>query len=202
MDKPFILGINGSPNKNGATRELLGRVLEGARTAGADTLIIDLYDLDIKSAPGNYSSNPAKEVVAEMPQDDLTPLYADIKRADGLVFATPTYWANMSGAMKNFIDRLTPLENDGFQLEGKVASFVAVSKENEGGVEMAVMSMVTALAQMGVLIPPNGVMWHPGSWTTTQKNSESWAQADAPKVGRNMVKLIELFRKNPIAWSA
>lgn len=64
----------------------------------------------------------------------------------------------MSGVMKDFIDHLTALENDGFKLEGKVAAFIAATKENEGGVEMAVMSMVTALAQMGVLIPPNSIM--------------------------------------------
>jgi multimeric flavodoxin WrbA len=137
-----------------------------------------------------------------MPPDGITALYPEIERADGLVLATPVYWANMSGIMKDFIDHLTALENRDFALEGKVAAFIAASKENEGGVEMAAMAMVTALAQMGVLIPPNAVLWHPGRWVTATGDHPSWAREDAPRVGRNMVRLIELLRAHPIAWSA
>jgi multimeric flavodoxin WrbA len=202
METTFILGVNGSPHKEGVVCELLNLILRGAAEAGAKTKIIHLYDLNIIHEPGHYSQNPKKAIPAEMPLDGITELYPEILRADGLVFATPVYWANMSGVMKDFIDHLTPLENDGFQLEGKVAAFIAASKENEGGLEMAVMSMVTALAQMGVLIPPNSVMWYPGGWSTTNKKVNSWAKEDAPKVGRNMVKLIKILKKNKIEWSS
>ena len=109
----------------------------------------------------------------------------------------------MSGIMKDFIDHLTALENDHFQLIGKIAAFIAASKENEGGLEMAVMSMVTALGQMGVLIPPNAIMWYPGSSGhigATSEGKKSWAMDDAPHVGRNMVRLINLLREHPIEW--
>ena len=66
---------------------------------------------------------------------------------------------------------------------------------------MAAMSMVAALAQMGFLIPPNAVMWYPGTWMTSKNIIESWAKEDAPRVGRNMVTLIELLKQNPIRWS-
>lgn len=200
--KPYILGINGSPHADGIVRKLLASVLEGAAAHGAETRLVDLYLLRIEHDPGLYSLGAEKAVLANMPADDMTALVPDILRADGIVLATPVYWANMSGVMKDFIDRLTPLENDGYRLEGKLAAFIAASKENEGGGEMAVMSMVTALAQMGVLIAPNSVMWHPGAWATTGGVRESWAAIDAPKVGRNMVALIERLRKDPIDWSA
>lgn len=89
------------------------------------------------------------------PRDDITDLYPEILRADGLALATPAYWANMSAVMKNFIEHLTPLENDGFLLEGKVAAVIAASKENEGGIEMAAMSLVVALIAMGILFSPS-----------------------------------------------
>lgn len=202
MKKPYILAINGSPHADGIVAELLKSVLDGAERAGAEVKIINLYSLDVEHAPGNYSQNPAREMPGMMPKDGITELYPEILRADGLVFGTPVYWANMSGIMKDFIDRLTPLENDGFQLEGKIAVCIAASKENEGGVEMAAMSMVVALTQMGFHIPPNSVLWYPGGWTTTHAAVESWAKEDAPKAGRNMVKLIELLNHNPIDWSA
>lgn len=198
---PFILGICGLPHKSGIVQELLELLLEGARKAGAETKIVDLYGLDIVHERGLYSEDPKKAVPENMPPDGITALYPEILRADGLVLATPTYWANMSGIMKDFIDHLTPLENNNFMLEGKVAAFIATSKENEGGVEMAAMSMVAALTQMGVLIPPNAIMWYPGSWVRAEKKTEGWAKEDAPIVGRNMVQLIKLLQKYPIEWS-
>lgn len=197
--KPFILAVNGSPHKDGTVQELVELVLAGAREAGAETRTIHLYDLKMEHAPGNYSRDPNTEIIQHMPKDDLTALYPEIIRADGLVLGTPVYWSNMSGAMKDFIDRLTPLENEDFKLYGKIAAFVAASKENEGGATMAVMSMVTALAQMGVMIPPEAIMWHPGSWTTTE-GAASWAKEDAPMVGRNMVRLSRLLSEQKFTW--
>jgi multimeric flavodoxin WrbA len=198
--KPFILGINGSPHKDGVVVELLKRTLGGAQKAGAETKIIHLYDLKTVRTPGYYSQDPAKEVPSRMPKDDIVKLYPEILRADGLVFATPVYWANMSAVMKDFIEHLTPLENDGFQLQGKVAAFIAASKENEGGLEMAAMSMVTALSQMGVLIPPNAVMWHPALWHIAGRKPVSWAWQGAPLVGRNMVNIVKLLKENNVVW--
>lgn len=194
MKIPFVLGLNGSPHKNGTTAKLLNLVLDGAKKSGATTEIIHLYDFNIKPAPGNYSRDPKTEIISKMPKDDMQKLYPKIIKAAGLVFATPNYWANMSGVMKNFIDRLTPLENEGFQLENKIAAFIATAKENEGGMEMAAMAMVAALSQMGVLIPPNGIMWYPGKWVRTDGADEAWAITDAPEVGQTMVKLAKFFK--------
>jgi multimeric flavodoxin WrbA len=194
--------VNGSPHPSGVVAELLELVLGGAREAGAATDVLNLYGLRITHEPGFYSEDPRREVPAAMPGDDIVRRYPDIVRADGLVLATPVYWANMSGIMKDFLDHLTALENDGFQLEGKAAAFIAASKENEGGVEMAAMAMVTALAQMGVLIPPNAVMWYPGKWVTAERPLDAWARDDAPKVGRNMVQLVRLLREHPIDWGS
>lgn len=200
MDKPFILAINGSPHAHGNVAGLLDAVLGGAQKAGAETRRVNLYDLEIVHEPGLYSEDPGKEVPENMPKDGITALYPEILRAGGLVLGTPTYWANMSGIMKDFVEHLTALENKGYRLRGKVAAFVAASKENEGGVEMAVMSMVAALTQMGVLIPPDAVMWYPGKWVTAERTVESWARNDAPAVGKNMVELIRLLKAHPIVW--
>ena len=201
MQKPFILGINGSPHRDGIVTELLASVLNGAETEGAEVDTIHLYEVDSQFVNGAYSKDPALETPEHVPKDGLTELYPKILRADALVLATPVYWANMSAVMKNFIEHLTPLENDGFKLQGKLAAFIAASKQNEGGVEMAAMSMVAPLAQMGCLIPPNAIMWYPANWSSAKEEHIGWAKEDAPKVGRNMVKLIQRLRADPIDWN-
>ncbi|MBI1974216.1 flavodoxin family protein [Candidatus Micrarchaeota archaeon] len=199
--RPFVLGINGSPHSMGITAKLLDLVLGGAKRAGAETRRVDLYKLRITHEPGLYSISSRLEVPKRMPRDDIRDLYKDIIRAGGLVLATPNYWANMSGIMKDFIDHLTALENKNFALEGKVGVFIAASKENEGGLEMAATSMAMALAQMGVLIPPNGIMWHPGDWETIKGKVKNWALHDAPICGQKMTELIKLLKEHPILWN-
>lgn len=194
MSKPFVLAINGSPHGDGVVAELLDLTLAGAAEFGAAVKRVDLYAMHILPTPGNFSRDPATETVAAMPADDMLALYPEIARADALVFGTPVYWMNMSGVMKTFIDRLTPLESEGNQLEGKLAAFIAASKENHGGAESAAMAMATALLQMGVMIPPNGIMWHPGAWEFDGKEQASWAMNDAPRVGKTIVNLIEALR--------
>ncbi len=199
-DVPYVLGINGSPHKDGIVGKLIEGVLDGAKEKGAKTRVVNLYDLDIVHEPGYYSEDPKKEIPANIPKDGITALYPDLIKADCLVLGTPVYWANMSGVMKDFIDHLTALENDDFKLEGKIAVFIAASKENEGGLEMADMSMVAALAQMGVLIPPYGILWAPGSSGTAKIGHSKWAEEDAPHIGKNIVTLAKLFKENKVSW--
>lgn len=197
---PYIIGINGSPYKDGGIMALLKAVLDGAHAAGADIEMIHLYDLTIKPTPGLYSRDPALETPENMPEDDMKPLYEKILRADGMVFASPSYWGTMSAEMKKFIERLTPLTNTGARLMGKVAAFVAHSKENAGGVETAALDMAKCLLQMGVIITPYSVLWYPSNDPSAMIKEEAWAFADAPHVGRNMVRLINLLKEHPIHW--
>ena len=53
-----VIAINGSPRKNGNTVTLLQKALEGAKSMGADTEIVHLYDLNFK---GCTSALPVKE---------------------------------------------------------------------------------------------------------------------------------------------
>lgn len=198
----YIIGINGSPYKDGGTVSLLEAVLNGARNAGVEVEIIHLYRLDIKPTPGLYSKDPALETPENMPDDDMKPLYQKILRADGIVFASPCYWGTMSAEMKKFIERLTPLTNTGMRLMGKVAAFVAHSKENAGGVEAAALDMAKCLLQMGVIITPYSVLWYPSNDPSARETEKSWAFSDAPRVGKNMVELITLLKEHPIRWLA
>jgi multimeric flavodoxin WrbA len=188
--KPYIMGINGSPAQTGIVASLLDSALQAAKNVGAEIRVINLYDLKIEPNATEYS-------LAKQPADDMKQLYPEILRADGMIFATPVYWANMSSAMKLFLERLSPLENERFsEMKGKVAMFISASMENEGGLEMATMSMVTAVLQMGFLVMPEGAMWHPATWNTEQGKVASFAETDAPKVGKEMVELCRILKEH------
>lgn len=152
-----ILGFNGSPRSYGNTAKMLELALEGARLNGATVERVDLYAYNILPCAGCLSD---EELACKIPckiRDDMDKIYRKIDEADGIIFATPVYWFNLSGVMKNLIDRMTVYENmihhvGRSLVEGKVAGVIAAGNE-EGGA-MVVANLMITLNSMGFLIPP------------------------------------------------
>ncbi len=135
MAKTLIVGINGSPRKNGRTAGLLKKILQTAKNSGGETKLLHLVDYEIKPCLGCYSTDFKKCIYPCRIKDGMQKIYPLLEKADALVLGSPVYWFNMSGLMKNFIDRLCCAENNGFLYQGKIAA-LAVSKE-DGGEMMA-----------------------------------------------------------------
>ncbi len=83
-----ILFINGSPNKGGNTVKLAERLLAGKVY---DTL--HLVDYKLYSYGQQFEDDQFQEIADRM------------KEAEGIVIGSPVYWHNMSGAVRNLIDR-------------------------------------------------------------------------------------------------
>lgn len=177
-----ILGINGSPSKKGRTAKLLEKVMKGAEKNGAKTKLIHLVDVEHLFFHSYLSKKPEK---------DLSKLLNELVKADGFILASPVNWMNVSVLMKNFIDKLTALEERGFLLEGKVAGFVAF--ENEGGGWETVLDMLAPLNHMGVLTPPYSLMFY-NPRLSKQKISR-WMDKDLELLGKNIVVMIEMIKK-------
>ena len=104
-----VLAINGSPRlRNSATYHILDHLLSGMREAGASTDLVHLREHTIQPCTGCFScwvKTPGKCIL----KDDMAPLLDKMAWADLIVYGTPLYHFNMTGLMKNFIDRTLPL---------------------------------------------------------------------------------------------
>ena len=83
-----ILGVIGSPRRNGNTHILVSRVLEGANNEGMSTDAIFLNDLSIKECNGCHVCWKSERCVKK---DDMSNLYQKIIESDVIVFGTPVY---------------------------------------------------------------------------------------------------------------
>lgn len=97
-----ILGIMGSPRRNGNTHILLSQILAGAETEGATGDILLLDDLTIQECNGCHACWEGKDCSKN---DDMNRIYPKIIESDGIVFGTPVYWYGPTALMKVFIDR-------------------------------------------------------------------------------------------------
>lgn len=73
-------------------------------------------------------------------RDGLTPILKDIKNADALIFSSPSYFSNVTGLMKDFMDRTTPYCKEKL-LGGKSAVLFAVGGAGTKSVKQCVGTM-------------------------------------------------------------
>jgi NAD(P)H-dependent FMN reductase len=101
-----LLALNGSPKTDGTVAALLDEVTRAAKEGGARTDRVDVYGLQVAPCIGCMACRPDKECVLE--EDDGHAMARRLPECDGLVVATPTYWANMSSPLKALFDRIVP----------------------------------------------------------------------------------------------
>ncbi|MFP3154747.1 flavodoxin family protein [Lachnospiraceae bacterium ZAX-1] len=104
-----IIGINGSPRKGWNTYLLLEKTLEGARSKGAETELVNLYDLNFKGCVSCFACKRKgghSEGRCAL-RDDLQPLLQKIAACDGLVLGSPIYLSEVTASMRALIERLT-----------------------------------------------------------------------------------------------
>ncbi len=99
----FVLGIQGSPRKNGNSDYLLTTFLKACESFGARTQVVHPGKLDIK---------PCQELIV-CEKKGFCPIkdemeekgYALVKKADVVVLASPVFFYNVTAQAKIFIDR-------------------------------------------------------------------------------------------------
>ena len=103
------LFINGSPRKNGNTAQLLKRAMDGAREAGAEVELVNLYDrnLNYKGCMSCFACKlkGGKKGVCSF-KDDLQPILQKAVEADVLVCGSPNYCGYPSAALRAFMERM------------------------------------------------------------------------------------------------
>jgi len=98
-----VLGINGSPHRDGNTVKLISEVFRGARTNGHDCEMVHLVDLDLDYC--NWCEECYPEGVCLI-DDGFRDHLKKIIEADVLVVGTPSINRSVTGYMKNWLDRL------------------------------------------------------------------------------------------------
>ena len=98
-----IIILNGSPRKNGATAKIL-HTLENnlLKFDNVEIEFINLIDKNIQQCRGCCSCYKTGKCFIN---DDADILSKKIESADGLIIGSPTYASNVSGLLKQFIDR-------------------------------------------------------------------------------------------------
>jgi multimeric flavodoxin WrbA len=104
-----IFGINGSPRKGWNTHLLVEEVLKGAAERGAETELINLYDLNFRgciSCLGCKVKGSTKTGRC-VTNDELSPVLEKLHNSDGFVIGSPIYISEVTASVRALFERLT-----------------------------------------------------------------------------------------------
>ncbi len=102
------IAINGSPRKNWNTALLLQQALKGAESAGAETELIHLYDLEYRGCISCFGCKRKDAVSCKCyMKDDLAPILEKVQDAEALLLGSPIYFGDVTGQMRCFLERLS-----------------------------------------------------------------------------------------------
>jgi multimeric flavodoxin WrbA len=101
-----VLGIAGSPRKNGNTDMLLAEFMRGAADKGAEIKTVYLRDLQLSTCM--HCDACLKAGICRI-KDDMQGIYKDLEQADAIVMASPVQFTGVTATMKAMIDRCQSL---------------------------------------------------------------------------------------------
>lgn len=101
----LVLGIAGSPRRNGNSDRLLEAALAGARGTGAATRRLVAADAGIYPCLG---CNACSRDGVCIQRDGGVEVYAAIDCADAIIVSSPVYFATVPGVLKVLYDRMQP----------------------------------------------------------------------------------------------
>lgn len=96
--------VNCSPVRNGATAEIV-RVVAEQLSERYETRTICIDDYSFAFCKGCRSCHTTAECILH---DDVPVIMGEYEKADVIVSVAPSYWADIPGQFKAFIDRCTP----------------------------------------------------------------------------------------------
>jgi len=101
-----VLGISGSPRRDGNTELLLAELLRGAQSKGAEVQTIRLNTMKI--TPCQHCDACTEKGICRI-QDDMQKIYPLLEQADVIVVASPVQFAGPTAPLKAMIDRTQSL---------------------------------------------------------------------------------------------
>jgi NAD(P)H dehydrogenase (quinone) len=170
-----------------------------AQTASAEVLIAYYTMTGTTQSLAQVVARGADEV--EGVNVILKPIEAvtmeDLRDAEGIILGSPTYYANMAGPMKTFIDSIG-LEHDSVFLGGKIGGAFATGGGSGGGKEHVIVSLLLAMINTGMMVAGpsygdgrNGYAL-PGAAATDPGTADEFTQTeveDARRLGRRIAEI-------------
>jgi multimeric flavodoxin WrbA len=183
-----VLGIVGSPRKNGNTEILMREVLSAAQNAGCET---EMFLMSEKQVAPCDACGACFKVGSCVVKDDMQELYAMMERAQAIIFGSPVYFGSVSAQMKAVMDRMFALLQRR-SLKDKIAGAIVVTRR-VGAIQSRSLLNSFCIAQ-GMLVAGGAIGYgrEPGDVLTGVGGGIDMSAVDEARLlGANVVRLAQ-----------
>lgn len=169
MEKKILI-INGSPRKNGLTNSVIDaftdKIMElnnsdhaKKGTFSINTEKMHISDYEIKPCTGCDTCLRKPYQCSLSERDDMLNIDEKLRKADAIIFASPSYFANITGQLKILLDRTRPLKMNKYQLKNKIFTPIVTSGLRAGGLNTVQDVLIQYALIQGMMIV--GALGHP-----------------------------------------
>jgi multimeric flavodoxin WrbA len=155
-----VVAFNGSARKNGNTAILVNHVFRELEKEGIETELIQLAGKKIRGCIACNKCFENKDQRCSVTHDVLNSCIEKMIETDGIILASPTYFANISTELKALIDRsgMTSIANGGMFKRKVGAAVVAVRR----GGSIHAFNAINHFFFIGQMIVPGSTYWNMG----------------------------------------
>ena len=193
-----VIAINGSPRKDGNTFHALTGVGRQLQEAGINFEILQIGNQAIRGCKACGACANNRDEKCSITTDSVNESIQEMKEADGIILASPVYFAGIAGTMKSFLDRAFMVAGcNGGLFRQKVAAAVVAVRRTGGSSTFDSLNHYLTYSEM-ILATSN-------YWNITPGRAPGEALQDAEGVqimevlGRNMAWLMKMREETKVS---
>ncbi len=147
----YIVGLNGSPNKDGNTYYLINKIFNICNKEGIETEIINIPEVinACKTPFCTCCTSPCEKVCYK--GTPLEEVYGKVTKADAVVIGSPVYFGSMTAQLKAFFDKTRAVRANREWI-GKPAAALSVGGSKYGGQESTIKAIHDCMLVEGMTI--------------------------------------------------
>ena len=155
-----VVAFNGSARKKGNTEIMIQSVFGELKKKDIETESISLAGKKIRGCVACYKCFKNKDKRCAVKGDIINECIEKMLKADGIILASPTYFADVSAEMKALIDRagLVSRANDDM-FKRKVGASIVTARR---GGEIHAFDTMNHFFLIGQMVVPGSIYWNMG----------------------------------------
>ena len=167
QNPPLLVGLGGSLREKSYSRAALREALRIAEAGGAATELLDVRELNL---PMFVPDLPVEEYPSSQ-QANITRFIEACRRAEAMIWASPTYHGTISGVLKNALDFMEFLSDDERPyLQGRAVGLMTIPDPT------TFAAMINAVHELRAWLAPTQVALSRQSFTSELALTDERAQ--------------------------
>ncbi len=155
-----VIAINGSARKDGNTAILIRRVFEELNSEGIETELVQLAGKTLSGCRACMQCFEKLDRRCSQTKDIVNELIERMLEADGIIFGSPVYFADLSSELKALIDRAGMVAKANGDMFARKAGAAVVAVRRGGATNT--FDSINKFFFIGQMVVPGSSYWNMG----------------------------------------